>query len=95
MKQEPLFGAPVVDMTKPVATVNLTVTHPVERKRLSAQGQRILARLQSGTATNFELSGIGLNYRARISELRQAGYPVRVKDRNFTTGVTVYILETP
>lgn len=62
-----------------------------EPARLAGQCAKIIARLRKGPATNRELCEIGLNYRARISELRQAGWnipaPVERED-----GLTFYRL---
>ena len=62
-----------------------------DRARLSAQCQRILARLQQGSATRRELTQIALNATARLSELRMAGYDVQVVERH-PSGLTVYAL---
>jgi len=62
-----------------------------DRARLSAQCQRILSRLQQGRATRRELTEIGLNATARISDLRAAGYDIRVVERH-ASGRTVYEL---
>lgn len=37
--------------------------------------------------------GLRSNYTGRLSEIRQAGYVVKVADRNRETGVVVYELE--
>jgi hypothetical protein len=67
---------------------------PAESKRLSSQCQRILALLcEQGMATNSELAAISLKYTSRISDLRQAGYPVVCRENNKTTGRSVYVLE--
>ena len=65
----------------------------VEGKRLSRQCQAILERLQAGRASNSELAGIALNYRARISDLRAVGHKVACVDRNRETGLAWYELE--
>lgn len=64
----------------------------VEQSRLSKQCYQILELLRQGPATNVQLAGIALKYTSRISDLRKAGYDVRVTSRNRTTGVTVYQL---
>lgn len=63
-----------------------------EAPRLSRQCRAILERLRRGTATNSELSTISLKYTSRISELREAGYNVRVVERDHVTGRVVYRL---
>lgn len=65
---------------------------PVERRRLSGQNAAILARLQRGSASNHELSALSLKYTSRISDLRAAGYDVRVIERDRATGKTWYAL---
>jgi hypothetical protein len=65
---------------------------PREQPRLSAQCERILARLQRGSASNRELAVMALNYKARISDLRKAGYTVECFDRNHKTGLSWYRL---
>lgn len=47
-----------------------------DRVRVLAKCADILARLQTGPATNRELNQIAFSYRQRISELRQAGYVI-------------------
>lgn len=61
--------------------------------RLSRQCQRILDRLFAGPLTNVEavLDLRVLNTTARISELRQAGYPV--KATRGEGGLWTYTLE--
>ena len=87
MTQPDLFSVP-----PPVIGPRLGVVPPEERQRLSTQCRAILARLQAGPATNRHLSDIGLNYRARVSELRQHGYNVQVIERDTKTGRSVYAL---
>ena len=81
-------------MTQPelIWVTDSHVTDPGEQARLSAQSARILARLEQGPATRRELTDIALNVTARISDLRAAGYVVRVIERN-RSGRTVYALE--
>ena len=69
------------------------VTEPCEIRRLSAQNAAILARLQRCPASNRELVEIAINFRARISDLRAAGYniPAPVEDR--ASGVAWYRLD--
>lgn len=83
-KQLSLFDAP--------RNVTPIDTHLVkeEKPRLTGQNMRILERLQHGAATNRELVEYGLNYRARISDLRAAGYNVQVVSRDHRTGLTMY-----
>ncbi len=68
----------------------------VSRKRLSKQSTAILVRLMGGPATNLELGGnpgmFGLNYRARISDLRAGGYAVECYDEDHKTGESWYRL---
>lgn len=49
---------------------------PQDKPRLSRQAQAIHKRLKQGPATTSELAGFGLQYNARISEIRH----VIVKD---------------
>ena len=63
-----------------------------EAKRLSAQCHAILARLQQGPMTNREMSQIALSYTRRISDLREAGYDVQIKEQDHATGLTHYEL---
>lgn len=65
----------------------------IEAPRLRGQNAAILERLQSGPATNRELAGLSLNYRARISDLRAAGYKVTcIEDK--ASGLNSYTLES-
>lgn len=66
---------------------------PVERRRLAGQNAAILERLERGPATRRELTEIALNVTARVSELRAAGYDVRVVERDYATGRTVYAID--
>jgi hypothetical protein len=52
-----------------------------------------LTRLQAGPASNFELAQIALKYTSRLSDLRAAGYDVRVVERDYASGLTMYRLE--
>lgn len=68
-------------------------TAPVsDQPRLSRQANAILARLRVGRATRRELTELALNVTARISEIRQAGYDVRVVEWDHTSGKTIYQL---
>ena len=87
MTQPDLFSVP-----PPVIGPRLGVVPSEERQRLSTQCRAILARLQAGPATNVELAAIALKYAGRISEIRQAGIPVKVLSRDHASGVTVYSL---
>lgn len=49
---------------------------PRDKPRLSRQAKKILKRLEVGPATTSELAAIGLQYNARVSEIRH----VIVKD---------------
>lgn len=66
--------------------------HPDEAPRLSRQCRAILQRLIVGPMTNVSLASIALKYTSRISDLRAAGYDIRVADRCHETGVVVYRL---
>jgi hypothetical protein len=48
--------------------------------------------LHQGPATNREPAGLSLKYTSRLSDLRAAGYDVRVVERDYATGRTVYKL---
>ncbi len=50
---------------------------PQDRPRLRGQNAAILKRLRRGPATNRELAAFALNYRARVSDLRAAGYVIQ------------------
>lgn len=63
-----------------------------ERKRLAGQCLKIYERLRQGPATNDELSVISRKYTSRISDIRQAGYPIDVVSRDYETGLTHYQL---
>ena len=53
--------------------------------RLSKQCLAILERLKRGRATNADLVIIALKYTGRISDLRKAGYDIRVVDKDAGT----------
>ncbi len=97
MSQGMLFGAGYVNSYVPpaVAKPQPPKVDPiaVEGKRLSRQCQAILERLQAGRASNSELAGIALNYRARISDLRAVGHTVVCVDRNRETGLSFYEIQ--
>jgi hypothetical protein len=71
---------------------SIPVSPPEEARRLSGQCAAILALLHQGPASNFDLALISLKYTSRISEIRQAGYDVRVVERDYASGRTVYRL---
>jgi hypothetical protein len=77
--------------SRPVVRSSPTLSAP-ERRRLSSQCERILALLHRGPATNRQLSDLALNYKARVSDLRKAGYRVECVDRNTRTGFSRYRL---
>lgn len=84
MTQPDLFSARVALPSRAV---------PVEaRPRLSRQNAAILARLQQGPASNHELAQIALKYTSRLSEIKKAGYAVRIVSRDHETGRVVYAL---
>jgi hypothetical protein len=76
------YGAVEVNRTVPAAAV----------PRLTKQCLTILDLLRGGRQTNARLCRVGLNYRARVSELRQAGYDVRNVDHNHASGESWYAL---
>ena len=86
MTQPTLFDLP------PAVPVAPACIPEPERKRLSAQCQTMLARLQCGPVTNQELMQIACKYTSRISDLRKAGYNVKMVDKNAETGLTRYEL---
>jgi len=63
-----------------------------EKPRLCGQNGAILARLRQGPATNDELSRLARKYTSRISDLRQAGYDVRVIEHDRKSGLSLYRL---
>lgn len=65
---------------------------PAEAPRLSRQCQAILERLRRGRASNRELATLALKYTGRCSDLRAAGYDVRVVEENKASGLHVYAL---
>ena len=75
-----------------MATQQMVLRLKPERARLSNQCEVILGRLQSGRASNGQLSLIALKYTSRISELRQRGHDIRIVHRNRATGLVVYAL---
>lgn len=76
-----------------IQPVDSHVTSPTEQRRLSAQSLAILQRLSQGPATARELAAIALNYRARCSDLRHAGFAIQC-DYDPLTGASVYRRET-
>ena len=83
--QPSLFDLPAV----PIAPA--CIPEP-ERKRLSGQNLTILEALRRGPMRNTDLALIALKYTSRLSDIRKAGYEVRIKERNTATGVVVYEL---
>jgi hypothetical protein len=83
-----------IDFTEPAIPPCDPSVAPVEAKRLSKQSAAILDRLRQGPATNVALAAIALKYTSRVSDLRAAGFDVRVIERSHETGVTVYRLIT-
>jgi hypothetical protein len=68
---------PRLDWTRDVVfPADSHVVAPAEIRRLTTQNERILARLQSGPATNYELSQIALKYTSRIDDCRKAGHRI-------------------
>jgi len=65
-----------------ILSVDTHVVEPTEIRRLSQQCVAILKRLQAGPASNAELALIALKYTSRISDLRAAGYDVKVLARS-------------
>ena len=63
-----------------------------EASRLSAQCQKILARLREGPATYVQLSAMALKYTGRISDLRKAGHHIEVLSRDYASGLVTYHL---
>jgi len=80
---------PALDFTK---HIDSHVLHPAEIQRLSAQDARVLARLEQGPCRNFDLAQIALNFTARISDLRKAGFDIRIIERDRSSGRVVYQL---
>jgi hypothetical protein len=64
-----------------------------EAPRLSKQCAAILERLRLGPASNGELASIALKYTGRISDLRAAGFSIKVTEHNRHSGYVVYALE--
>lgn len=67
---------PTLFAAKPLRPIMPSRAPAADRARLSDQCERILDRLRRGNATNGQLAEIALNYRARVSELRAAGYTI-------------------
>lgn len=63
-----------------------------DKKRLSDQSRKVLARLRAGPATNAELGAFGLNSRARISDLRGKGFVITNYDKR-KNGLSMYRIE--
>lgn len=86
MHQPSLFDNPVR-----IAPIDTHLV-PAEKPRLSRQNQAILERLRRGPATNDELAKLARKYTSRVSDLRAAGYDVRLIDHDRVTGITRYQL---
>ena len=94
MTQPTLFEldyGPEAPVAKAIEPIDPKV-EPVERPRLRGQNATILATLQEGLKTNRELAEVALNYRARVSDLRAAGYTIEVSEDK-ATGLNVYELK--
>ena len=71
-------------------------TSKVAERDLNRSGRRptqidaLLGRLRLGPATNRELVGIAINYRARVSDARSLGHVIEVEPAD--GGLTVYRL---
>jgi hypothetical protein len=92
--QMPLFESRAV--SPPPCDPN--VTEAVEAKRLSAQCRTMLDAFRAAGVdgmTNDDLARISRKYTSRISDLRAAGYEVRIIAQNFKTGLVVYRLFNP
>ena len=64
-----------------------------EAPRLSRQCKLILDRLRAaGGVSNRELSQVALKYTSRLSEIRAAGYKIKVS-RHGDTGLVTYELD--
>lgn len=74
------------------STADPQVRGTVEASRLGRQCRTILAMLQVGPCAARELATVALKYTSRISDLRRAGYDVRVTERDRRTGWTLYEL---
>jgi hypothetical protein len=68
----------VESLVRPLDPVQMGLSFE-DAQALAGQREEILKLLRqrrSSGAANFELCEIGLNYRARVSELRQEGYQI-------------------
>lgn len=96
-RQSAFFDDPPIE-AKPKRTRKPAAKEPkpseiaAEKRRLAGQCLKIYQRLQQGPATNDELSAISRKYTSRISDIRQAGYPIDVLSRDYETGLTYYQL---
>ena len=89
MSQQYMFFDNPTPATSPPATdPNVEVA---DRPRLAGQNKRILERLKLGPATNRELAAMALKYTSRISDLRDAGYNIRVIEK-LNNGINWYKL---
>lgn len=72
------------------------VTDDAEIARLSAQSQTIIrAFLQHGTLLTDDLQRISRQYSARIADCRRMGWDIECYERDHTTGVCKYRLNSP
>lgn len=67
-----------------------SVTDAPAVRRLSRQSLAILERLQQGPCTNKALAVLALKYTGRVSDLRKAGWDVRVWVHDHATGMVWY-----
>lgn len=83
-------------MTQPsiIDVIDSHVVEPAEQVRLAGQSARILAKLEVGPVSNFDLVEISLKYTSRISDIRRylkpRGRNVKVLERDHATGRTLY-----
>jgi hypothetical protein len=81
---------PALDFT--AMPIDTHCLHPQEIVRLSTQNLSVLVRLQQGPVSNRELVGFALKYTSRLSDLRKAGWDIRIIERDHATGRVVYQL---
>jgi hypothetical protein len=67
-------------MPTPIVPIDPNID-PKDIPRVSAQCQVILQMLQHGPQTSADLAKVALKYTSRISDLRKAGYNVRVSEK--------------
>lgn len=88
MNQLSFLNDPCVDQVEPIDPK----LSAIERPRLQGQNGVILDRLRQGPVTNDELSRIARKYTSRISDLRKAGYDIRVVEHDRSSGLSLYRL---